>query len=155
LIDPDKLAELIKLMVENEVSEMELREGEQAVVLKRGLAGNVVVSPPVAAVAPPVAPVAAAAPASVPPADAGDEDDGLLAVVSPMVGTFYSAPDPESPAFVSEGSRVGPQTVVCIVEAMKVFSEIKAEVSGTIERVLVRNGEPVEFGQKLFLVKPE
>ena len=70
-----------------------------------------------------------------------------------MVGTFYAAPDPESPAFVSVGSNVGPDSVVCIVEAMKVFSEIKAECAGTIEKVLVKSGEAVEFGQKLYLVR--
>ena len=70
-----------------------------------------------------------------------------------MVGTFYSSPDPESPAYVSAGSNVDPDTVVCIVEAMKVFSEIKAEVSGVIEKVLVKSGEPVEYGQTLFLVR--
>ena len=154
MIDPEVLAKLIQLRVDNELSEMDLRDGEQAVALKRAIGGQVVVAPPAPvapapAVAPGPAPAAASGPAS------GDSDEGLLEVSSPMVGTFYSAPDPESPAFVTEGSRVGPESVVCIVEAMKVFSEIKAEVSGVIERVLVKNGEAVEFGQKLFLVRPE
>jgi len=72
-----------------------------------------------------------------------------------MVGTFYSAPDPDSPAFVQIGSQVGPDTPVCIIEAMKVFNEIKAEVSGTIERILVKDEQAVEFGQPLMLVKPK
>jgi len=79
---------------------------------------------------------------------------GLVAIESPMVGTFYSSPNPDAPAFVSVGSSVSPDTVVCLIEAMKVFNEIKAEVAGTVERVLVNNGDAVEFGQKLFLVRP-
>ena len=79
---------------------------------------------------------------------------GLVAIESPMVGTFYSAPNPDTPAFVSVGSAIGPDSVVCLIEAMKVFNEIKAEVNGTIERILVNNGDAVEFGQKLFLVRP-
>jgi acetyl-CoA carboxylase biotin carboxyl carrier protein len=71
-----------------------------------------------------------------------------------MVGTFYAAANPDAPPFVSVGSVVGPETVVCLIEAMKIFNEIKAECSGTIERVLVTNGTPVEFGQALFLVRP-
>jgi acetyl-CoA carboxylase biotin carboxyl carrier protein len=71
-----------------------------------------------------------------------------------MVGTFYSAPNPDTPAFVSVGSAISPDTTVCLIEAMKVFNEIKSEINGTIERVLVSNGDPVEFGQKLFLVRP-
>ena len=72
-----------------------------------------------------------------------------------MVGTFFASPNPDSPAFVKPGGGVSPGTVVCLIEAMKVFNEIKSEVTGTIERVLVKNGEAVEFGQKLFLVKPQ
>ena len=83
-----------------------------------------------------------------------DSESGLVAIESPMVGTFYASPAPEKPPFVSVGTSLGPDSVVCLIEAMKVFNEIKAETSGTIERVLVRNGEPVEFGQKLFLVRP-
>ena len=97
-------------------------------------------------------PPAPQAPAPEPPA-AADEDASLHAITSPMVGTFYSAPNPDSPAFVSVGSSVGPDTIVCLVEAMKVFSEIKAECAGTIEKTLVKNGDAVEFGQKLYLVK--
>ncbi len=79
---------------------------------------------------------------------------GFHEIRSPMVGTFYASPDPESPAFIQVGSHVGPSTVVCILEAMKVFSEIKAETTGVIERVLARDGQAVEYGQPLFLVRP-
>jgi acetyl-CoA carboxylase biotin carboxyl carrier protein len=84
-----------------------------------------------------------------------DADAGLVAIKSPMVGTFYASPDPNSPNFVSEGSKVRDNTVVCIVEAMKVFNEIKADVSGTIVKVLTRNEAPVEYGQPLFMVRPD
>jgi acetyl-CoA carboxylase biotin carboxyl carrier protein len=99
----------------------------------------------------PVAPPATAAAAgqTAPPAD-----ENLEAVKSPMVGTFYSSPNPESPPFIKVGDHVGPTTTVCVIEAMKVFNEIPAEVSGQIVAVLVDNGEPVEFGQPLFKVDP-
>ena len=86
-------------------------------------------------------------------ADLPKADDAHVAVIkSPIVGTFYAAPNPESPAFVKVGDHVGPETTVCIVEAMKVFNQIPAEVSGKITAVLVENGQPVEFGQPLFKV---
>ncbi|MEL7066596.1 MAG: acetyl-CoA carboxylase biotin carboxyl carrier protein, partial [Planctomycetota bacterium] len=107
---------------------------------------------PAMASAPAPAPTApAAAPASEPsPADTSN----LEQITSPMVGTFYSAAKPESPAFAKVGDTVTADTTVCIVEAMKIFNEIKAEQSGVIEKVLVSNGDSVEFGQALFLVRP-
>ena len=153
MIDIRKLKELVKLMVENELTEIDLRDEQETVVVKRGSTHQ---APVVHAMPHMPAPGAhAPAPASDGGGDrpAADADEGLHAIVSPMVGTFYSAPDPESPAYVSAGSNVSEETVVCIVEAMKVFSEIKAECSGTIEKILVKNGEPVEYGQKLFLVR--
>ncbi|MCU0689003.1 MAG: acetyl-CoA carboxylase biotin carboxyl carrier protein, partial [Phycisphaerales bacterium] len=118
----------------------------------------VITQAPVAASAPvaAAAPAAPAAPAAAPAAKAtgGDDTAGLVAVTSPMVGTFYASPNPDSPAFVSVGSKVSAGTTVCLVEAMKVFNEIKAESSGTIERVLVQSGAAVEYGQKLFLIRP-
>ncbi len=134
-------------MVDNDLTEIMLRDGETRVVIRRSQPGA---GPVVTAVHQPM-PVAVqpvhAAPAAVAAEPAGQS------IKSPMVGTFYSTPSPDSPAFVTAGSRVEPDTVVCIIEAMKVFNEIKAEVSGTIERVLVSNGQPVEYGQPLFLVK--
>ncbi len=150
MIDIRKLKELVRLMVENELAELDLRDKEETVLIKRGGDGvPMVVSP----IAPP--PPKAAAPASEPSSNgtAGD-DDGLLAIESPMVGTFYTSPNPDSPTFVKAGDNVSADSVVCIIEAMKVFNEIKAECSGSIVRVLVKTGEAVEFGQKLFLVKP-
>ena len=158
MIDIRKLKELVRLMVENDLSELDLRDKEEKVTLKRG-PGEAMVSylpmghaPQYAAQAPSARPVGE---------DAGDAEsagagstEGLVAIESPMVGTFYSAGNPEADPFVTAGSNVSSGTTVCLVEAMKVFNEIKSEVSGTIERVLVSNGDSVEFGQKLFLVRP-
>jgi acetyl-CoA carboxylase biotin carboxyl carrier protein len=93
------------------------------------------------------------APSSTPPG-AGESDRDLVAIKSPMVGTFYSSPSPDTKPFVSVGSQVDEETDVCIIEAMKVFNNIKAECRGTITKALVNNGQTVEFGQVLFLVKP-
>jgi acetyl-CoA carboxylase biotin carboxyl carrier protein len=149
LVDIEKIRQLIEMMVDNELSELSLKDGEEEVNLRRGTAPSV----PVAA---PVAPAVAPAPAAPPTADAppaAEDDPNLVAITSPMVGTFYRSPTPESPAFVQPGSVVSPESVVCIVEAMKVFNEIKSEISGTIEQVLVENEAAIEFGQPLFLVR--
>lgn len=150
MIDIRKLKELVKLMVENDLAELDLRDKEETVLIKRGGDGVPMVVSPIAP-----AKAKAVVPASEPSSNgtAGD-DDGLLAIESPMVGTFYTSPNPDSPTFVKAGDSVSADSVVCIIEAMKVFNEIKAECSGSIARVLVKTGEAVEFGQKLFLVKP-
>ncbi len=160
MVDYRKLKELVKLMAENDLSELDLRDQQETVVIKRALpqavggyaapvmAGGGMTHHPMGS-SPGAAPARTGSDGT-----AEDEDADLVAIVSPMVGTFYSAADPESPPFISVGSSVGSETVVCIVEAMKVFSEIKAECSGKVERVLAKNGEAVEYGQKLFLVRP-
>jgi len=169
MLDIRKLKELIRLMVENGLTEIDLKDEKETVSLRRegSQAPVVQVSPapaappaapaPVAPAAPaapapaPAAPAPAAAPAAEPsPADTSN----LEQITSPMVGTFYSAAKPESPAFANVGDTVTADTTVCIVEAMKIFNEIKAEQSGVIEKVLVSNGDSVEFGQALFLVRP-
>ncbi len=152
MIDTRKLKELVRLMVENDLSELDLRDQEEKVTIRRGSHGApVVMHAPAAAPAAP-APAPAAASAGAPAAS--DDDAGLVAIESPMVGTFYSRPNPDSDPFATVGDNVSSGKVVCIVEAMKVFNEIKSEVSGTIEKVLVNDGDAVEFGQKLFLVRP-
>jgi acetyl-CoA carboxylase biotin carboxyl carrier protein len=88
------------------------------------------------------------------PASAPAEASGLIDIKSPTVGTFYASPSPGEPAFVTVGSSVTPETIVCLLEAMKVFNQIPAEVSGTIAAILVKNGDAIEFGQALFRVKP-
>ncbi|MBC8203792.1 MAG: acetyl-CoA carboxylase biotin carboxyl carrier protein [Planctomycetes bacterium] len=150
-MDIRKLKELVKLMVNNDLAEIDLRDPDEQVTLRRH--GENVVVPQMSA--PLVAPVqgAQAAPVAVaePPATtvtSGEE------IASPMVGTFYVATDPDSPAFVKVGDTVSKDTTVCIIEAMKIFNEIKAQCAGTVTQVLVENGEAVEFGQPLFIVTP-
>lgn len=155
MMDMKKLIELVRMMTENGLTELELKDGEETVVLKRGHSGVQMVSPQM--MVPMGMPGMAPGPAAGAPAAAGGSpasDAGLIAIESPMVGTFYSSSNPDAPPFTKVGAQIGPGSVVCLVEAMKVFNEIKSEVSGTIERVLVKSGDAVEFGQKLFLVKP-
>lgn len=163
MIDIRKLKELVRLMVENDLSELDLQDQQETVTIKRG--SQVVMGAPTvhhapAAAAPASSAAAAAAGAGVraegdvaEPSGVG-EASGLVPIVSPMVGTVYLSPNPEASPFVTAGSSVGPDSNVCLIEAMKVFSEIKAEVAGTIERVLVSNGQAVQYGQQLFLVRP-
>ena len=155
MIEPSKLKDLVKLMVDNDLSELDLRDANEKVTIRRGPQGVVQTYTPLAAPAP--APALAAAPAipaaAAATAPAVNDDAGLAAIESPMVGTFYSAPNPEAGPFVKAGSSVTADTVVCIIEAMKVFNEIKAGKAGKVERILVKSGEAVEFGQKLFLIK--
>jgi acetyl-CoA carboxylase biotin carboxyl carrier protein len=150
--DFDKLVQLVKLMETHGLTEVSLRRGDQKWTLRRGVEFGSNQSPggqvvPQAASSPQPA-AAPSAPAAAPPAD------GTITINSPTVGTFYSSPTPDDPPFVSIGARVSPDTVVCIVEAMKVFNQIQAEVSGTIVAVLAKNGDSVEFGQPLFRVRP-
>lgn len=161
MIDIRKLKELVRLMVDNDLSEIDLQDQQETVTVKRG--SQVVMGQPVVHHAPlahaAAAPAAGSAAPSARPATKGDDaglgdTTGLIQVKSPMVGTVYLAPNPESPTFVKVGANVGADSTVCMIEAMKVFSEIKAETSGTIERVLVKNAQAVEYGQALFLVRP-
>jgi acetyl-CoA carboxylase biotin carboxyl carrier protein len=151
MIDIRKLKELVRLMVENDLSELDLKDQEETVTVKRGVScGPAAVAAPAAYARPAAAPIDGEAAESA----AAASDAGLIAVESPMVGTFYSAANPDTPPFVQVGASISSGTVVCLIEAMKVFNEIKSEVAGTVERVLVNNGDAVEFGQKLFLVRP-
>ena len=152
MIDIRKLKELVRLMVENDLSELDLHDQQENVTIKRGSDGQpVMIAPPQYAQAVPAATAAAPVENTV---ESAIDDSGLVAIESPMVGTFYSAANPDADPFISVGKSVSADSVVCLVEAMKVFNEIKAECTGTVERVLVNTGEAVEFGQKLFLVKP-
>ncbi len=141
-----EIKEIISLMNENGLAEVEVeRQGARLKIRKA--APEPVVSVPPAAV-PQAAPTAAVPP---PPQESSA---GLVEIKSPMVGTFYRAPSPESPPFVEVGQTVEVGQVVCIVEAMKLMNEIKSEVRGRVAKVLVENAEPVEFGQVLFQVEP-
>ena len=141
-------------MRKNSVSEFELEKQDFKIRLKRGSNGGGTVAayddPPAMAVAP--APVAI--PAAVPAPQAVVPVSNELEIKSPMIGTFYRAPSPESAPYTEVGSEVNPETVVCIIEAMKVMNEIKAEAKGVITQVMVENAKPVEFGQPLFKVRP-
>ena len=154
-MDIRKLKKLIELVEDSGIAELEITEGEESVRIGR--------YPPVGAQ--PSAPPAqyyAGAPAQQPapaqdsgsaPAESKEEEPEGHVVRSPMVGTFYRAPSPDAKPFVDVGDRVGPSDTLCIVEAMKMLNQIEAEVSGTIAKVLVENGQPVEFDQPLFVVQ--
>ncbi len=169
-MDIKHIRELIKLMKENDLTEIRINEGEEKLLLKRGTGDIVQISQSAGQYQPAISnatlaniqqtPQAPQQPqAQTQQADSAqkttDESDKYLTIDSPMVGTFYAAPAPDAEPYVKVGDKVTPDTVVCIVEAMKVMNEIKAEVSGTIEKILVNNAEPVEFGQPLFQVKPD
>jgi acetyl-CoA carboxylase biotin carboxyl carrier protein len=151
IFDVKRVRRLIELMKEHDLSEIDLRQGDQRVRLRRG--AEPLVSMPSAPSAAAASSPSSSAPASLSATPATAADGANMAVIkSPMVGTFYSASSPETPPFVKVGAHVGPDTVVCIIEAMKVFNEIPAEISGTVAAMLVENGAPVEFGQPLFKI---
>ncbi len=145
------LEQMVKLMACNDLNTIDVRDGDRRVILRRGAVVMAAAAPSMIAAAPVAPPPNAAAAA---PSSAQSEEAGLIAIKSPMVGTFYTAASPDAKAFVSVGSKVDEETDVCIIEAMKVFNNIKAECRGTIHKMLVTNGQTVEFGQELFLVKP-
>lgn len=155
-MDLKDIKAIIDLMKKNSVSEFELEKQDFKIRLKRGMNGGGVLvaqpdegQPTVTYSASPAtlpATVSTAAPAAL----ASNEPE----IKSPMIGTFYRSPSPESGAYVEVGSEVNPDTVVCIIEAMKVMNEIKAEVKGVITQVLVESAKPVEFGQPLFKIRP-
>lgn len=156
MIDVQQVRELIQLMVENDLSEIRVKEGETTISLRKGpagihIAGGFAPAAMPAATHPPVP--QAISPAAPAPAEK-TLDEGLVPILSPMVGTFYASSDPDSPPYVSVGADITPDSPVCIIEAMKVFNEIKAEMAGTIERILVQDQQAVEYGQPLMLVRP-
>jgi acetyl-CoA carboxylase biotin carboxyl carrier protein len=150
VFDVKKVRKFIELMNEHDLTEIDLKQGDQRIRLRRGPELVTMASAPAA----PSAGVSSANAASAPPAASGADDANATFVRSPMIGTFYAAANPDAPPFVKVGDRVGPDTTVCIVEAMKVFNEIPAECSGRIVAVLAQSGDPVEFNQPLFRVEP-
>jgi acetyl-CoA carboxylase biotin carboxyl carrier protein len=152
-MDVGLLEQIVRMMQANDLNMVDLRDGTKRVILKRGpaeSAGQVIV-PALSA-----APVAAAPKTGGNGGAAANEapTDHLLQIKSPMVGTYYAAPSPDAKPFVAVGTTVNEETDVCVIEAMKVFNNVKAECSGKITKVLVTNGQAVEFGQVLFLVEP-
>lgn len=155
VFDVERIRRLVELMNEYGLTEVNLRHGQERIQLRRG--AEPMISGPGAAPGVPVPLPSSSSPpakASPPPSTEAEpaEEKHVVFIKSPMVGTFYASPDPDSPAYVKVGDAVGPETIVCIVEAMKVFNQIPAEVSGRIVGVLVENGAPVEFGQPMFKV---
>ena len=154
-MDLKDIKAIIDLMRKNSVTEFELEKDDFKIRLKRGANGTAPAvssdDPPVVGYAPPPAgAVAALAPAPPPQVPVSNE----LEIKSPMIGTFYRAPSPESAPYIEVGVEVQPETVVCIIEAMKVMNEIKAEAKGVVTQVMVENAKPVEFGQPLFKIRP-
>lgn len=148
-MDLERIEALLKLLVEHDVREFQYKDSDHQLRLRVGTEVTFSAVPAAAPVAAPVAAIAtpqAAAPVAV--------DDSLITVESPMVGTFYRAPSPDVPVFVEVGQAISKGDTLCIVEAMKLMNEIEAEVSGTVTEILVENGEPVQFGQPLFKIRP-
>jgi acetyl-CoA carboxylase biotin carboxyl carrier protein len=148
-VDLKEIRTLIDLMKKNGLSVFKMEREGFKITLKTSSARN----------ADSIIAVSALAPAAAPPQPAATTNEGAALeashkeIKSPMVGTFYAAPSPDAPPYVSAGQEITPDTVVCIIEAMKVMNEIKAEISGVVAEVLAENGKPVQFGQTLFRVK--
>lgn len=162
MLKVQEIRELIKLVDNSSINEFVYEHDGNKIKMKKNSVEQVVVTEKVAAPAPavvaapvaaPVAAVAVATPAA--PVAEVKADENLHKITSPMVGTFYAAPSPDSDVYVKVGSKVSQESIVCIVEAMKLFNEIEAEITGEIVEVLVKDGQLVEYGQPLFLVKPE
>jgi acetyl-CoA carboxylase biotin carboxyl carrier protein len=155
-MDLRKLKKLIDLVQESGIAELEITEGEERVRIARSGSGPAAAPAPipVSVAVPAAAPAPAAPPASAPPAAAAPPQavaEGHV-VKSPMVGTFYRAPAPDAKPFVDVGTAIKEGQTVCVIEAMKLMNEIEADASGTIKAILVENGQPVEYGQALFII---
>ena len=149
-MDIDRIKSVIDLMCERELCEFAIEEKDFKLSLKRGSPAVMMSAPMMAPAATPAAAPVAAPAAAAPAAPAAD--DKLSPIPSPLVGTFYRAGSPDADPFVAVGSRVNKDTVVCIIEAMKVMNEIKAETSGVVKKILVENATAVQFGQPMFLI---
>ena len=151
----EEVRRLVRLVEESDIDELDVWKWWGRIKIRKSALGapSGVVSAPAPAAPPPVAPAPAVV-ETAEPAQA-DADEGLTPINSPMVGTFYSAPAPDSPTFVKVGDRVEVGQTVCIIEAMKLMNEIQAEVGGTVKKILVENASPIEFGQPLFLIQED
>jgi acetyl-CoA carboxylase biotin carboxyl carrier protein len=154
-MDIDRIKSVIDLMREHELCEFAIEEKDFKLTLKRGGGAPLMMAPQMMAqtLAAPAAALAAPAPAAAPAAPAPAADDKLTPIPSPLVGTFYRATSPDAEPLVTVGGRVNKDTVVCIIEAMKVMNEIKAETSGVVKKILVENATAVQFGQPMFLIE--
>jgi acetyl-CoA carboxylase biotin carboxyl carrier protein len=154
-VDLQKVEELIAIMKANDLVEVEINHGGEKIFLKRWQPQTPVTAVPVIGPMHTMPLVGGPAGTQAQPQQVAPEEEGLVEIKSPMVGTFYARPSPDSDPYVEIGSYVEPQTVVCIIEAMKVMNEIKAELTGKVAKIMVTNGQAVEYGQVLFKVKPE
>ena len=159
-MDIRKIKKLIEMLEESQLSEIEITEGEESIRLSRG---STAPNAPVlaAAIAPPSAP-AEVTPSyipqpAIPVADPGipEPDETIGALCSPMVGTFYASPNPDSKPYVEIGSRVSVGDTLCMIEAMKIFNQVDAEVSGVVKKILKNSGDPVEYGETLFVIEED
>jgi len=156
-MDIKEIKAVIDLMRKNSLTEFEYEKDGTKIRIQRGPDGKpqVFTTTPGVATAPALVPVPLAIPTAAAPTPVpAPATESLPSINSPMVGTFYSSPAPDAPPYVSVGKVVTPESVVCIIEAMKVMNEIKAEMSGTITEILVESGKPVEFGKPLFRIRP-
>jgi len=151
-MNQNEIKELVAFLAEKDIAEFEMERGDVKLRIKRAQA---VVTAPVAASYPVsvAAPVSLPQAASAPAAAASEKEEGIAIIKSPIVGTFYEAASPGSPAFVKEGDNVAVGQVLCIVEAMKLMNEIESDAAGQIVKILVSNGQPVEYGQPLFKIR--
>ncbi len=155
-MDIRKVKKLIELLEESGIAEIEIHEGEESVRISRG---STLPAPQTTINVPQSMPVAHSAPVSTHPAVAENASSNDFSneghvITSPMVGIFYTSPSPEEPVFVSKGQAIKSGDVICIIEAMKIMNQIEADTDGKLLRVLVENGEAVEYGQPLFIVEP-
>lgn len=161
-MDVKDIKKLLDALAASDTDEFTYETGDFKMSIKRASEPVVVTrTEPAVASAPPAEAPASSAPAPTKPAPAAETEpaptesgDNLVEVIAPIVGTFYDAPAPDAPSYVKVGDRVEPGTVLCIIEAMKLMNEIEAEVAGTVAEILVRNEEPVEYGQPLFRIEP-
>ena len=159
-MDLKEIQNLIKFVSNSGVAEVKLETGDIKITIRTTLEGNspdityVQQAPMQQAIAAPAVPAPVAAAPVTPAAPAADDNSKYITIKSPMIGTFYRKPSPDKPVFVEVGSSIGKGDVLCVVEAMKLFNEIEAEISGKIVKILVDDMSPVEFDQPLFLVDP-
>lgn len=147
----DDIRELLRLLAQSDIQEISIKRGDARLHIKRGVVATQIVTTETASPSAVPQPIASAAPAASSPSV---ELPAGFTITSPMVGTFYSAPSPKDPPYVQEGAEIHAGDVVGIVEAMKMMNEIDSEVSGRVARILVSNGQPVEYGQPLMVIEP-
>ena len=150
-MDLDLVKKIIKIFEESEINELELEDDAGRIKLSKSKTEETIQQMPLPIALPQSIPIPPA-PSASPSTPSSAEAQKAMTIDSPMVGTFYRAPAPDADPFINYGDKVTPDTVICIVEAMKIMNEIKADTSGTIKEILIENGQPVEFGQAMFVI---